>query len=613
MKCPVCGHWNKDTFPRCFRCGEPLHAQDTQKPGWQDQFERPQQGKKRVVYDDTTPPVENLEAPLDDKEKETLAAEMTRLKDRRARGTVYLQDMRRKAAEEGMAPSSAGVTMQRGGSFFAGTPDDPSRTLHAAQDDYDLPPLEAPTEDASPAKARRTRDRTAPFAAQENPYAAYDIDMPPAPDAPGSIAPYRPKRRRRRVRGPMLIAYALVALLALSVVAFLVYVGASYIIPSLTTPRGEVQKAESVRIEQMEMDGLPGHRIMIAGEEGTQIYIAELMKSYVVVNGVATIDAQDHVFYDTIANLEDATMEVMLTPTLLKSGTETRLEPIRYTIDIPASPLRIIQPEGGFINVNASVYSIQIEVAPSSTVIVAGENISDTIDAKGVVYKNYAVKPIGENVVSITVRAPYCRESNEEIVIYREPIDIPLELDAATMVRTSEAIFTLHATTDPDATITVESPYESIDDSVLAETGAFSVKAKMTRVGNNRIVLRASMPGKNDAVVEHTVYYLPPDATYTPKAWALTRQDYNELLNNINMRIENAQIYLCKGKIIRFISENPQIAVMDTSQDGKEQLVVLENASSRQWELDATYRVYADVSGVYNNMPRLIGRYTHNP
>ena len=134
----------------------------------------------------------------------------------------------------------------------------------------------------------------------------------------------------------------------------------------------------------------------------------------------------------------------------------------------------------------------------------------------------------------------------------------------------------------------------------------------MSRVGYNTVVIRSSMPGREDSVLEHTVYYLPPASVYTPKAWALKRSDYNELLNNISMRTNVAQIYLCQGEIVEILAEKPQLAVMDTSSDGSPQLVMLQNESATVWEVGKKYRVYADVSGMYNMMPRLIARYTYS-
>ena len=171
---------------------------------------------------------------------------------------------------------------------------------------------------------------------------------------------------------------------------------------------------------------------------------------------------------------------------------------------------------------------------------------------------------------------------------------------------------TINATTRVGATITMDTPYQSIDDSQLNETGKFTVVALMSHVGYNDITIRASYPGLEDSTLTHRVYYLPTADVYTPMAWALTSADYSELLNNIALRVENAQVYLCEGTITQIISEKPQLAIMDTGKEGSEQLVMLQNETATTWELGKRYRVYADVCGLYGTMPKFMARYTYS-
>lgn len=618
MKCPQCGHWNKPSFPRCFKCGEPLNARAQLDPEWQRNFTVPPAKTKRVVYDDTKPPVQDLveEAPQrnTDVPPEKLATEMSRLKDRRARGSVYLEEFRKRAAEQGIAPSHVSATQERG-SFFADIPDDPAVTVLPVQADD---PIREHTPFDTPLRGGRqagSYNAARPEPAY-NPY-AYDPDLPPPLENPAQLPPLgKQKKRRRRVRGPMLLAYVLVGVLVVGIVAFAGYAVSTYVFPTLFSQRNAAVALEDYTLEQIDIDSLNGRRLKIPGEEGTQVYIGELMRTYVVVNGFATIEIADHVFYDTIDPLDKdmETMDVTLTPTLIRNGVETRVEPIRYTIDIPLSPIQLISPETQGVTVNASIINMRLSVAPNSRVMVNGRDESDTINDSGEVSFSQTIQAIGNNYIVITVRAPYSRENSLTVTVYRAPVEIPLELNPATLIESSTQQFTVYGTTQPGATITCETPYFSMNTNDTAETGEFSVATKMARVGYNTIRIIASYPGKADSILEHTVYYLPPASEYTPKAWALNTSDYTELMNNINLRIEYAQIYLCRGTIVKVLSSNPQLAIMDTGTDGKEQLVMLENRSRGDpWVLGQQYRVYADVSGVYNNIPRLVGRYTYAP
>ena len=72
---------------------------------------------------------------------------------------------------------------------------------------------------------------------------------------------------------------------------------------------------------------------------------------------------------------------------------------------------------------------------------------------------------------------------------------------------------------------------------------------------------------------------------------------------------------MVKGTVKDVINDKPLRVVINTSEDGKSQPVVLERPEQSQdkihWETGKYYRVYADVSGVYDNMPVLIARYSY--
>lgn len=610
MKCPRCGHWNQPSFPRCFKCGAPLDAAAKQPPSWQKKFEKPRQDKVRVLYDDADPQPtveEFAQAGAQPQKKETLSEEMLRLRDRRSRGEKYLEAFRADAgrAEEDAVAST--VRVWRSGDELEKTSPLPNPGARGLEDDDREAPQVGSTGAEGRYPASEPEDEFEPLDDDyDDPYDAMGDDiLPPTGPAFG-----RSRRHKRRMRRPFAVAVWLMRILIVLAVAFCGWEGWTLLHAYLET---NAVSGESVNalVEKCEVDGLPGHRITILADEGTQCYIGELTKSYVAVNGVITINVADHVFYDDIENLEVDSMTVELTPTLIYLGKEQRKAPISYEIDIPASTLTLISPETTWLEVTTSIYNIRLQVDPGSEVIVNNTDITDTVDADGVVDYNPSVQAIGDNIISITARAPYCRESRLVLTLYRQPMSIPIELSADTLSKTSDEKMTLHATTRAGATITMDTPYFSIDDSELATTGQFSVEAKMTRIGYNDIIIHASYPGVEDSTLTHSVYYLPPANIYTPKAWALGSSDYAELMNNINLRVQSAQIYLCRGEIVQIISEKPQIAIMNTGSNGAEQPVMLQNETATTWTLGESYRVYADVTGVYGSMPKFMARYTY--
>jgi hypothetical protein len=131
------------------------------------------------------------------------------------------------------------------------------------------------------------------------------------------------------------------------------------------------------------------------------------------------------------------------------------------------------------------------------------------------------------------------------------------------------------------------------------------------KIGDNTITIKASYPGKAPSQVDHVVYYLPPADEYTVKAWPLTADGYAELLSNMTVRAARSQVYVVKGVVQYTVSEKPQKVVINTSDDGKSQPVLVENYTKTKWEVGKYYRIYADAFSTYANMPWLNARYTY--
>ena len=363
------------------------------------------------------------------------------------------------------------------------------------------------------------------------------------------------------------------------------------------------------------LDDLPAHTILIPGEEGTTIYVRELHASYVVMNGFATIEVADHTWYDNLEGALEETMDVTMTPFLkTASGKQTPLPLITYPITIPISPISLETPEGLYKEVSTTMYSIKFTVRPDSRITINGDDYSDIVnDETGEVVYNATVQPIGVNPYVINVRSRYCRENTINVTLYREKQEIPLDLAVGTIGSTDKNVMKVTATTLPGSEVHILSPYSDFDITELNTTGKFSFIAIFKEVGENTITITSSREGMKTSVVNHKVYYVPRPEEYTPKAWALTPEGYSELLNNIKVRAEKHQIYVVKGTVKDIINEKPLQVVINTSEDGKSQPVIVEcpEQSKFRWEKGKYYRIYADVSGVYDNMPVLIARYSY--
>ena len=694
MKCPHCGYWNKASFPRCFSCGEPLDENAAARPPrWTRELRDAQADKTYLRYDETLPDSvaqEKLDETAVSPDAQTeLVDSLEELDHRRRRGTQYLQNMRERARSAQEAVASAPVIRPmpeddppREEAPETPAPSEPvSRRQRRRVSQYMDAVHSSPASDdpaQPPVPPRRARPTGDPYNdPQMQPQYIFDDDDPNAPvlydgyeqprsekdvgaytdyvvprindgtstysDLGGSRSRGYVRRRHRSVWP----RYLALGLLAVAVIAG-AGAGISYLAQQLTTDSLSAREQNTLTtIEEREIDGQPGHVITISGKEGAQIYIRELQTSYIVTGGVATIELPDYTFYENEENITASTMDVTLTPFLKTSeGEQVALTPLSYTIDIPLSPVTLVNPESAYATVSTSIYEIKLHVERGSRVIIDGENVSSLITTNGNVSKNVQVLPTGDNTFQISVRSKYCRENNMEIVLYRAPQEIPLELagDTESESTSKRQTMIIYGTTLPGATITVESPHtelkaivaaptatpfdsqaafatatpeptgipakDGVDSVVTGDTGQFSFYAIFEDIGDNLVTIRASYPGKEDAVITHTVYWMPDVDVYSRRAWSLNENDYTDLVNNIAIR--KGQVYVCKGTITRILSESPQLAIMNTSTvEGGEQLVLLENSTKTLWEVGKKYRIYADAFGLYDTMPRLTARYTY--
>jgi len=597
MKCPSCGAWNRATFPRCFRCGQSLEQSNKSGP--------------TLYFDEKKPPVphiaeEKTEISFDEMgneyvrrdERDRLALEMLSLHERKRRGEIKQKQLISRGAQRGFAPSGTKVSAsQRRGRLFADPQSSRRKTAESLAEpgtvDYDGY-TETPNYFAV---SGEDQDYTKTASRGYSP-------MPPVP---------LPGIKRKRVIGRMryLPYLALAMLLIAGGIAL-----TQFVISPWLASRKEADTKPQPLISASILDDMAAHTISIPGPEGAQIYIKELRNSYIVTGGYATFQVADYIWYELVENLTQPSMDVTLTPYIRTStGEQKQMNPVNYTIDIPLSPITLINPDVTYLEVSTPIFNIRFHVMKNSKVFINGEDYSSFVNTQnGLISYNAAIQPVGDNPISIVVRSQYYRENTVNLVIHRAVQDIPLDLASTLDDESSQPSMTIRATTRAGTTITVLSPHDELDTSMLGSTGVFSFKALFSKIGMNTVEIRAEFPGKNPTTVKYNVYYLPPPDIYTKKAWALDSWGYPDLLANMNTRISNTQIYVFTGPVKQIISSKPQLVIMDAS-DGKgaERLVMLENQTKTTWNLGERYRIYADAYGMYGNIPRLIARYTYKP
>ena len=591
MKCPECGLWNRASQPHCIRCGAPLNIDEASHRGWKETLK---DGGASATYlrADEFGLTDQTPEPRDE-----LAREMQDLKRRKQRGAELQQRLRSELPVP--EPERVVVTeKENAGKENSGL----SKTIV----------IEKISESGMRARRESEIRSRVRFLDENGAFVetrSYDPLIPesfrsaedPLPRRSGR---YLPKKKHTALRAAGIV---FAALLLLGGGFFAV----RHFLLSSSDPVNE--NPPGVVISAGVLDDMAAHTVLIPGTEGSTIYVRELHASYVVSDGFATMEIPDHIWYDNLEGSLDATMDVTLTPFLKSSsGRQTPMDPIYYTIDIPLSPLELDTPETTRTTVSTTMSAIKIIVRPGSHVTVNGKDYSDTVSSQtGEMTYNATIQPIGDNVFNIVVRSQYCRDNTLSVVFYRARQDIPLDLAVGTYGTTDRKVMKVSATTLPGAHVEVLTPYTDLNITDLDTTGKFTFNAVFDKIGNNTISIQATYDGKRPSQVDHTVYYLPPADEYTVKAWPLSADGYSELLSNINVRAANSQVYVVKGVVQYTVSEKPQMVVINTSDDGKSQPVVVENFTKTKWEVGKYYRLYADAASTYGGMPLLNARYTY--
>lgn len=631
MKCPNCGKWNQANMPHCVYCGVELpqdHAYGPRGvPAWQFELEDKIKAKSYIRVD------EDGETETTDDPRDTLAGEMAELKNRKLAGEEQQRKLRQEAARRGMAPSGRTVRTTSNRSTFFSAYDNPDTTLRPVAPELVEEGDVAPdARQVYPPKYRTTystqkEDEVYGYGNtrrivniqrptdDENIYDGYHDTSAYLPayanqDEYENTMRMRnrgPSRKPRRHRTRRIFRFlAIVGCLLLA--AWLIV---TFVLPFVQ--KEEVDTREPTIVSTIR-DDLAAHTVSIPGTDGQRITIRELRTSAIVTGGVATFDIVDHIWYDNNEDYLQDTMNVTLTPYVtLDSGKQQPLEPIHYDIEIPLSPIELSTPDGLYKEVSTAMFNITFFVRDGSSVLINGEDYSDLVDSEtGEVSYNATVQPIGENHFNIVVRSQYCRENTMTVTLYREKQEIPLDLasDIATTSSASNATVTVSGTTLPGAVVKVLSPYYDLDITNTDIDGSFSFKAKLENIGNNTIIITADYPGKATTRVEHVVYYVPNIDVYSRKAWDIQTQ-YTDLMDNLNVRKANSQIYVCKGIVTEIDTTKPQRAYMNIGTEESPRLIYVENSSKTTWEEGKYYRLYADAYGMYDSVPWLIARYTY--
>ena len=431
----------------------------------------------------------------------------------------------------------------------------------------------------------------------------------PLPTAREGSEALQDKRHEKRTAGQK----ALTAVLAVLFLAGLC-VGAYKLvnwIRSYQLTRLYTRGAYAPTLSEVKMDDMrQGHAMIFFGKDGDQIYVPELERSLTISGGVARMEVPDSEWFTS--NVQDVEYaDITLSPMLIsESGKKTELPQFNFQVDVPDSPLQVTSPAQERTTVVTGVYPLTLNVVPGSTVFVNGEDVTGSVDRSGYLSTYVSVKPIGDNVITLIVRTPRHRECRRELVIFRQHYDIEVELDTTVSTESPARTMAVTGTTEPGASIEVDTDHIPESLSVDPTTGRFSFVANFSTYGNNIIRFRATKEGKQDAEIVLNVNYKPSLAEMSGRAWAMDYEQLRVLFENWRYKS-----FVCTGPIIDSFTDDDgnKCLVMDVGKDTRQLVILVNQSSIASPTLGRSYQAYAYVDGqqMYQSeyYPRLIDLY----
>ncbi len=537
MKCPSCGKWNRESLPACFYCGAALNTEDAGKEkAWQQEIERSAGVPKAHIQID-----EQGNKTASEDSRDTLAQEMRDLQKRKAQGEAVQAELRIAGIEQGYDGSNRNTQTPEGrlNPFVDNLPE---KTEKANQDERPARRVEI--------ERKVDYDDYGEMLKQE----AYE---------------YNAQRLTRtgKVRRTRLMRKIAVIMILLAVAVVGIYFLWTGVLQNLfhsakkntigdvvignSIDEDEKDITNTVYINASVLDDMRAHTIMIPAEEGSSIWIPELLQNYEVVGGYAVIEVADYTWYADEAGVTAETVNVTLNPYIsTKAGEKRRMGVIQFEVDVPAAELLMITPDVLYTEVTSGRINIKFRVDENATVTVNGENYTSFINANenGLVDFYTDIQPIGINTFEIVANCQYYRENRVTLTVYRAPVSIDVHLDSTLSDRSINKKMTIRGSTVAGANIIVLTPYENMDLSNMASKGEFSFDAVFETIGNNEIQIEVSMNGVEPTIYTKTVYYLPPATDYSKMAWSMNKDyDYSDYLNLTELRVSKTQVYVCKG------------------------------------------------------------------
>ncbi|MBN2878773.1 MAG: hypothetical protein JXN65_03990 [Clostridia bacterium] len=382
----------------------------------------------------------------------------------------------------------------------------------------------------------------------------------------------------------------------------------------LFVSRNQLPNGGEPLVERVLKDGQTWHNVTFYGEDGDKILVEDeshdLKRTLTIHNNMAVLSLDDYSYIpkdgDEYYGSEFTYVDIKAWH-FDKDGVETELNVPTYRISVPLAPLTIIYPVEQGTSVDTTQVKVRVKVEQASRVIIDTKNMSGNIDDEGYT-STYIFLNEGMNEIPILVEADGYRVNNYTLLIYSPPKDVDIKLiEAPTETQMSQ--LRIDGQTEPGATVTLDDRLPLLIDYInVDKEGRFFIKTELSDFGENEVILYVTTPDGRTATLKHIIHRLPLEGAYTSAAWVL---DYKALSTAASKMI--GQIYHLNGFVTERI-ETPEakLFLFNTGTAADPKYVVIEYNGNYDIIIgDMIYDMYADVTGKYDNYPRLYARFIY--
>ena len=344
------------------------------------------------------------------------------------------------------------------------------------------------------------------------------------------------------------------------------------------------------------------------GQDGDSVLISQINKRYTFENGKAEFNLYLSDLLSSTAEITSDTVPVTLKAIYRYSdGTETEVSVPTAEFTVPSTEIQLLNTDSKAIEIYKDSFTVVFAIPKGSNLYINDAISNDKIESTGRV--KYTVNVgIGESVqINIRAQAPYHKSAEAMFTVYRQELHTKFTLANSNPKTTETNVINITGTTSKGTVITCGGDYKATDYTFNESTGVFTMKITLPVYGTHDIVLTATDTEGKTARLTHTVNYMPNEDTYTRRAWA-----YESGVASNPGQFMNKSFLFKNVKIQEFILSEDTLFLINMGTESEPEYIYVRYGGNMNLNTSTTYRIFGDVTGVYNGKTLVDARFIYN-